>query len=62
MNVYFTSYRCNCTVLAKTAEEIANTCPKHGAAIIFGMSGAHQLVEVDAWQPLGLFEKEEVQA
>jgi hypothetical protein len=57
MNVYFTSYRCNCAVLEQTTGEIPSRCPVHDSEIIYGLSGAHEQVQVDAWQPLGLFKK-----
>ena len=57
MKVYFSGYRCNCTILEKTPEAIPSRCSVHDSEIIYGFGGARQEVEVDAWQPLGLFEK-----
>ena len=57
MKVYFSSYRCDCTILEKTPEDIPNLCPVHGSEIIYGFGGARQEIEVDAWQPLGPFQK-----
>jgi len=57
MRVYFSSYRCNCTILEKTPEAIPSRCSVHDCEIIYGFGGARQQVEVDAWQPLGLFQK-----
>lgn len=47
---YFASWRCNCTILATSADEIADLCPTHGKSLL----GPREFVEVDTSAPLGI--------
>ena len=53
-SVYFTSYRCNCTALESLRESIPSRCPQHDTAIIYGRSGAHELIEVEDDTQMGV--------
>jgi len=54
--VAFASWRCNCTMLAKSREEIPDRCPKHAKGLLGPIEWVSNIHNVPLGFQLGLHE------